>query len=200
MRYSPAFRALLHSRRMNFVSLAGLIISLFAAGSFVEAQTIADSNIRISQIYTHGGESGAAYQNDYIELFNRGNVDVDINGWSLNISNFAGTPPNIQISSSGIKLSNPNSIVIAPGKHLLIKFGGSGSGGQPINNPDINLNPMPISEVGGQIVLIAKAKTLPPHSKIGPPARLRALTDLSPRERRASSFWRLGPARYCRRF
>ena len=146
---------------MNFVSLAGLIISLFAAGSFVRAQTIADSNIRISQIYTRGGESGAAYQNDYIELFNRGNVDVDINGWSLNISNFAGTPPNIQISSTGIKLSNPNGIVIAPGKHLLIKFGGSGSGGQPINNPDINLNPMPISEVGGQIVLIAKDKTLP---------------------------------------
>src|ERR1041384_6807274 len=161
MRYSPVFRALLRSRRMNFVSLAGLIISLCAAGTFVEAQTIADSNIRISQIYTRGGESGSAYQNDFIELFNRGNVDVDINGWTLSIANLAGTPPNIQISSTGIKLSNPNGIIIGPGKHFLMKFGGSGTGGQALSNSDINLNPFPISDVGGQIALIAKDKTLP---------------------------------------
>ncbi|HXI25370.1 MAG TPA: Calx-beta domain-containing protein [Pyrinomonadaceae bacterium] len=146
---------------MNFVSLAGLIITLCAASTFVGAQTIADSNIRISQIYTRGGESGSAYQNDYIELFNRGNVDVDINGWSLNINNFAGTPPNIQISSTGIKFNNPNGIIIGPGKHFLLKFGGSGTGGQPISSSDANLNPMPVSDVGGQIVLVAKDKTLP---------------------------------------
>lgn len=146
---------------MNFVSLAGLIIGLFSAGSFVEAQTIADSNIRISQIYTRGGEAGSTFQNDYIELFNRGNVDVDINGWTLSISNFAGTPPNIQISSSGVKFNNPNGVIIGPGKHFLIKFGGSGTGGQPISSPDANLNPMPISDIGGQIVLVAKDKTLP---------------------------------------
>jgi len=125
------------------------------------AQSTADPNIRISQIYTRGGEAGSTYQNDFIELFNRGNVDVDINGWSLNIKNFAGTPPNIQISSTGIKLSNPNGIVIGAGKHFLIKFGGSGAGGQTINNPDINLNPVPISDTGGEIALIAKDQSLP---------------------------------------
>ena len=138
---------------------ATFCLLLFA--SLLMAQSVADPNIRISQIYTRGGEAGSTYQNDYIELFNRGNVDVDINGWSLNIKNFAGTPPNIQISSTGIKLSNPNGIVIGAGKHFLIKFGGSGGGGQPINNPDINLNPVPISDAGGEIVLIAKDQTLP---------------------------------------
>ena len=162
MNYSPAFCALFRSMRMNFVSvLAVLLFLLLPQLICVHAQTIADSNIRISQIYTRGGEAGSTFQNDYIELFNRGNVDVDINGWSLSMSNFAGTPPNIQISSTVMKFNNPNGMIIGAGKHFLIKFGGSGSGGQAINNPDLNLNPVPISDVGGQMVLVAKDQTLP---------------------------------------
>lgn len=163
MKYPAAFRALLRSKRMNFVLFTLLLVLLLLQpqGGSVTAQTIADANIRISQIYTRGGEAGSAFQNDYIELFNRGNVDVDINGWSLNIANFAGTPPNIQISSTSMKFFNPNRTIIGPGKHFLIKFGGSGTGGQAINNPDLNVNPLPISDVGGEIVLIAKDKTLP---------------------------------------
>lgn len=138
-----------------------VMFCLLMFSSIIAAQSTADSNIRISQIYTRGGEAGSTYQNDFIELFNRGNVDVDINGWTLSIANFAGTPPNIQISSSGVTFNNPNGIVIGPGKHFLLKFGGSGLGGQPINNVDANLNPMPISDTGGQIALVAKGKTLP---------------------------------------
>ena len=134
---------------------------LLIFSSLLLAQSTADSNIRISQIYTRGGEAGAAFQNDFIELFNRGNVDVDVSGWTLSISNFAGTPPNIQISSSGIKLFNPNGIIIGPGRHLLIKFGGSGTNGQAITTSDINLNPVPLSDTGGQIALVAKDQTLP---------------------------------------
>jgi hypothetical protein len=147
--------------RSNCPRFLAATFCLLLFPSLLMAQSTADPNIRISQIYTRGGEAGSTYQNDYIELFNRGNVDVDINGWSLNIKNFAGTPPNIQISSTGIKLSNPNGIVIGAGKHFLIKFGGSGAGGQTINNPDINLNPVPISDTGGEIALIAKDQTLP---------------------------------------
>ncbi len=145
----------------NCARFLAVTFCLFMFTSILVAQSIADSNIRISQIYTRGGEAGSAYQNDFIELFNRGNVDVDINGWTLSIANFSGTPPNIQISSSGVTFNNPNGIIIGPGKHFLLKFGGSGTGGQPINNPDANLNPMPISDTGGQIALVAKGKTLP---------------------------------------
>lgn len=134
---------------------------LLLFSSLLVAQSTADSNIRISQIYTRGGEAGAAFQNDFVELFNRGNTNVDISGWSLNISNFAGTPPNIQISATNIKLFSATSMIMSPGSHLLIRFGGSGSSGQVITSSDVDLNPFPISETGGQIVLIAKDKTLP---------------------------------------
>ena len=137
------------------------IFCLLIFSPMIMAQSTADSNIRISQIYTRGGEAGSTFQNDYIELFNRGNVDVDINGWSLNLTNLSGIPPNIQYSASNIRFFNPNGIVIHPGQHFLMKFGGSGTGGQAINIADATLTPFPISDTGGQIVLIAKDKTLP---------------------------------------
>jgi len=150
----------MHHRSNCYKYLAvSILILIFPAAAI--AQSTADPNIRISQIYTRGGEAGAAFQNDFIELFNRGSVDVDINGWSLNISNFAGTPPNIQISATSIRFVSSSGIILRAGSHLLIKFGGNGANGQPINNTDINLNPFPISDAGGQIVLLGKDKTLP---------------------------------------
>jgi hypothetical protein len=142
----------------TFLAVISCVLT-FSAVSI--AQSIADPNIRISQIYTRGGEAGATFQNDYVELFNRGMTDVDISGWSLNIANFSGVPPNIQISSSSIRLFSSTGIIMTPGSHFLIKFGGSGTNGQPIPTSDINLNPVPISDTGGQIVLVAKDKTLP---------------------------------------
>src|SRR5690242_20303400 len=144
------------SRWTTLLSAAICVLVLHSAAS---AQAIANPDIRISQIYTRGGEPGAAFQNDYIELFNRGQTTVDISGWSLNISNFAGVPPNIQISSTNIRFISSSGILISPGAHFLFKFGGSGSNGQPINTADLTLNPVPISDVGGQIVLLDKDKT-----------------------------------------
>lgn len=145
----------------NCCRFLAAIFCLLIFSSLSTAQSTADPNIRISQIYTRGGEAGATFQNDYVELFNRGNTDVDINGWSLNISNFSGIPPNIQISATNIKFFSSTGIIISPGSHLLIKFGGSGTSGQPITISDINLNPFPLSDTGGQVVLLAKDKTLP---------------------------------------
>jgi len=145
----------------NCVRFLAAVFVLIIFPSLLSAQSTADPNIRISQIYTRGGEVGSTFQNDYIELFNRGNVDVDINGWSLNITNFSGIPPNIQYSASNIRFFNPAGIVISPGKHFLLKFGGSGTGGQPIIISDANLGPIPLSDTGLQVALIAKDKSLP---------------------------------------
>jgi hypothetical protein len=145
----------------NWTSFLAVILFVLISSSASIGQSIANSDIRISQIYSRGGEAGATFQNDYIELFNRGQANVDISGWSLNIANFSGTPPNIQISSSSIKLFGSAGIILAPGGHFLIKFGGNGGNGQPIPNSDINLNPLPISDTGAQIALLDKDKTLP---------------------------------------
>src|SRR4051812_31356495 len=112
MRNPSVLRAILRSKRMKFLSFAAAILLLFSLNSsFAEAQSIADSNIVISQIYTRGGETGAIYQNDFIELYNRGNSIVDINGWMLSITTFEGSFP----STVGVRFVSSGSIPISPG-------------------------------------------------------------------------------------
>ena len=41
------------------------------------------NTLKISQVYGGGGNSGATYTNDFIEIFNNSNSPVDISGWSV---------------------------------------------------------------------------------------------------------------------
>ena len=43
----------------------------------------APATIVISQVYGGGGNSGAPFKNDFVELLNRGNTAVSLNGWAL---------------------------------------------------------------------------------------------------------------------
>ena len=49
------------------------------------------SDVVISQIYGGGGNSGATYHNDYVELYNRGAGPVDLTGWSLQYASSTGS-------------------------------------------------------------------------------------------------------------
>ena len=40
-------------------------------------------DVVISQVYGGGGNSGAPYTNDFVELFNRGSALTDLGGWSV---------------------------------------------------------------------------------------------------------------------
>ncbi|MGB9377387.1 MAG: lamin tail domain-containing protein, partial [Mycobacteriales bacterium] len=45
----------------------------------------------ISQVYGGGGNTGATFANDFIELFNRSNSSVDISGWAVQYGSATGT-------------------------------------------------------------------------------------------------------------
>ena len=64
-------------------------ISITFATSF---QTIeAATYVVISQIYGGGGNSGARYKNDFIELYNPTNQDIDLNGWQIQYASKTGS-------------------------------------------------------------------------------------------------------------
>jgi uncharacterized protein len=51
------------------------------------------ANVVISEVYGGGGNSGAIWTNDFVELYNRSDAVVDVNGWLVQYYSAAGTAP-----------------------------------------------------------------------------------------------------------
>jgi uncharacterized repeat protein (TIGR01451 family) len=86
----------------------------------------ASSTIVISQVYGGGGNTGATYKNDFIELYNLGASTVDISGWSVQYAATTGTTwQKSNLSGS-----------IAPGHYYLIKEAAGSGGTVDLPTPD----------------------------------------------------------------
>jgi DNA/RNA endonuclease G (NUC1) len=103
------------------------------------------SPIVISQVYGGGGNSGALYTNDYVQLYNRGNTTVDTSGWSLQYAPATGTG-----DWSG---RQPLGGTIAPGQYYLIALASGGANGSPL--PPANVTgQINISQTAGKLALV----------------------------------------------
>ena len=78
--------------RSGAPTLAAVCVATFALGVLHPATPRgASPNIVISQVYGGGGNAGATYRNDFIELFNRSSSPVSVTGWSVQYASSAGT-------------------------------------------------------------------------------------------------------------
>src|SRR5829696_3643883 len=68
-----------------------LLTTLAAALVLAAPASAASPDIVISQVYGGGGNTGAQYKNDFIELFNRGADAVPVTGWSVQYAAAGGT-------------------------------------------------------------------------------------------------------------
>ncbi len=104
-----------------------------------------NSVIVVSQLYGGGGNTGATYQNDYVELYNRGTTTVDIGGWSLQYASAEG--------SGWDSNKQPLGGTIAPGEYYLIALASSGATGSPL--PPANINgQINMSGANGKVALV----------------------------------------------
>jgi predicted extracellular nuclease len=87
--------------------LAALLSSL-CAPAFADPS----AQVVISQVYGGGGNSGAQYRNDFIELHNRGTSPVDLSSWSVQYNSSAGTGAWQLTTLSGI---------LQPGHYYLVQ-------------------------------------------------------------------------------
>ena len=75
------------SRQMIAITGVAMIVSTVAcepqAGFATRTSALGSSTLVISQIYGGGGNSGATYKNDFIEVFNRGSAAVNVSAWSV---------------------------------------------------------------------------------------------------------------------
>ncbi len=75
-----------------FLGTVHLVISSGKSGAFafVPVSSTATSSVVISQVYGGGGNSGATYTHDFIELFNASYSSVNLNGWSVQYASASG--------------------------------------------------------------------------------------------------------------
>ena len=107
--------------------------------------TPSNSAIVISQVYGGGGNDGATYHNDYVELYNRGTTPVDTGGWSLQYASATG---------SGWDFSKqPLGGTIAPGQYYLIALASGGADGASLPPAQIN-GQINISGTSGKLALV----------------------------------------------
>jgi hypothetical protein len=121
--------------------------------------TIAD-HITISQVYGGGGNAGATYSNDYVELYNPTAATVTMTGWSLQYGSATGTTFTGKTVIGG---------TIAPGAHYLVSLASQNVNvGAPLPPPppsvsgDINM-----AGAAGKIVLVRNSDTLAGPCPVG---------------------------------
>jgi len=63
-----------------------LHLLLLLGAALLPAQSVV-----ISQVYGGGGNTGATWRNDFVELFNRGTETVSVAGWTVEYGSATGT-------------------------------------------------------------------------------------------------------------
>ena len=128
-----------------YLSLAAIFLSLM----FVSQASAA---IVINEIYGAGGNAGATYNQDYVELYNNGTANVDISGYSIQYNTATGT------GNYSVCPITAADTVIEPGTYFLIAIGtASTTVGVALPTPDATPTCTPtvnISASGGKIALV----------------------------------------------
>ena len=113
------------------------------------SSTASGGLIVISQVYGGGGNTGAPFKNDYIELFNRGTVPINVGGWSAQYASAGGSTWR----------TTPLSGTIPAGGYYLIQEAAGVGGGANLPTPDAS-GGIPMSLSSGKVALVSGTTAL----------------------------------------
>ncbi len=127
--------ASIHMRILPYAFLAALSVASGASTTLV-----------ISQIYGGGGNSGATYKNDFIEILNISGSPISLNGYSVQYASAAGA------FTAGNVTALPNT-TLQPGHYFLIEEGPGAGGTVNLPTPDVTGN-IAMSATTGKVALV----------------------------------------------
>ncbi len=126
------------------INLLALLTLLTAAiASTAQPAAAVSPNVVISQVYGGGGNGGATYTHDFIELFNRGSAPVSLSGWSVQYASATGTSWQVTSLSGSI----------APGQYYLVQQAQGSGGTTALPTPDATGN-IALSATAGKVALV----------------------------------------------
>jgi hypothetical protein len=135
----------------RLASRPALLVALGIAllGTAPPARATPLSGVVISQIYGGGGNMGAPFKNDYIEVFNTSASDVSLAGWSLQYSSATGSFGQLTGLSG----------TISGGGYFLIKEATGAGGLHDLPSPDIT-GSLVMSAFSGKVALVNSSVSL----------------------------------------
>jgi hypothetical protein len=126
------------------VLLSVLALPLVAAS----ARGSGAGSIVVGELYAAGGNSGAAYANDYVELFNRGAGAVAVDGWTLQYAS---------ASSTTWQATALSGTIPAGGRYLVQLAGGVNGAALPAADATGTSN---LAVTGGKVAIVNNATAL----------------------------------------
>ena len=157
------FRTAAHKAKL-VVALPAVLLAVLAAAPSASGQVV------ISQVYGGGNNLGATFQNDFVELFNRGSVDQPLTGWSLQYASTMGT---------SWTNSTPLSGTIPAGRYFLVRLAGGTTNGAPLPDADLTNTAVNMSGTAGKVVLLSSTSA-PPSGTVCPTADVVDLVGYGP--------------------
>jgi hypothetical protein len=137
---------------MSFQAAATVGRKAAAAIALLVLAAAAQAQVVISQVYGGGGNSGAVYQNDFVELYNRGSSTQSLAGWSLQYTSATGTSwGNQKVTLSGS---------IPAGGYVLVQLASGGANGAPLPAADASAT-FNMSATAGKLALLNSTVSLP---------------------------------------
>ena len=133
----------------RFPTLVPLLLMLAVLLLAAPVAQSASPNIVVSQVYAGGGNAGATFTHDFVELFNRGSSAVDVSGWTIQYASASGTSWQ----------ATPLSGTIQPGRYYLVQLASAAAVGVPLPTPDAT-GTTNLANSGGKVAVARDATLL----------------------------------------
>jgi predicted extracellular nuclease len=144
--------------RVRMRLLVGALLAVLFSTLLAQSAGAVSASLVISQIYGGGGNGGATYTHDYIEIFNRGSGPVSLSGMSLQYASATGTGNFAQ--DAGMVTPLP-AATLNPGQYLLVQGFTNGAVGAPLPTPDVtDISPINLGAVSGKVALATGTTSL----------------------------------------
>src|SRR5918999_1435826 len=135
--------------------LRRLLAAAMAASALLAlpaAASAASPDLVVSQVYGGGGNAGASYSHDFVELFNRGQADASLAGKSIQYASAGGTG---NFGASSTQLTELPNVTLRPGEYLLVQEATNDpTVGNPLFANFVDPTPINMSGTAGQLARI----------------------------------------------
>ncbi len=135
-------------RRALAATVSGAVVAALVGMPATPAHAVS-TTIVINEVYGGGGNSGATYTNDFIELKNVGTTTIDISTWSVQYASASGTSYAV----------TPLTGQIPPGGSYLVEEAKGSGGTTPLPDPDAN-GTIAMSGTAGKVALVSNQTAL----------------------------------------